>query len=132
MANNVEHVAVSDESGTSSTETRVSNLLLRILILLHALHDPAAGLLGILLRLVLVLHRLPHLGEVFRDVHALEDSRALLNGLHPGFDLWESTSLHASPFAPVDPSEDTDIGQREFVADNVRGFARRDVVRLPL
>jgi hypothetical protein len=96
---------------------------LLLLLILHPLHNPPTRLLRILLRLLLILHRLLHLREVVRHIHALVHRRPLLNRLQPGLDLRECRGFDARPFAPVDPREDADVGKGVLVADKVGGFA---------
>lgn len=106
--------------------------LLRPLLILHPLHNPPARLLRILLRLLAILHRLLHLREIIRHIHALVDRWPLLNRLQPDFHFGESSRFHARPLAPVGPREDTDVAQRVLLADQVRGFAVRDGVDFAL
>jgi len=106
--------------------------LLRPLLVLHALHNPPARLLSILIRLLLILHRLLHLREIVRDIHALVHGGTLLNRLQPCLHFWERSRFHARPLAPIDPREDADVAERVLVADEVCGFAVRDVVGLAL
>ena len=104
-----------------------SQLLLPLLVF-HPLHNPPARLLRILVRLLLVFHRLLHLREIIRHIHALVDSRPLLNRLQPSLDLRELTRLDARPLAPVDPREDAYVGESVLVADEVGGLAGGDAV----
>ena len=99
-----------------------------LLLLLHPLHDPPTRLLRILLALLRILHRLLHLREIIRHVHALINSRPLLNRLQPNLNLRERGRFDARPLAPVDPGEHADVAERVLVADEVRGFAAGDAV----
>ena len=91
-----------DSRSKKSNPSSNLRLLLLVLLVLHALHDPPARLLGILVRRLLVLHNLLHLAEVIRHVHALVDGWTLLDRLQPGLDFGETAGFDAGPFAPVD------------------------------
>jgi hypothetical protein len=106
--------------------------LLPLLLLLHPLHNPPTALLRILLGLLAILHRLLHLPKIIRHVHALLNRRPLLNVFHPKFDFRVRGRFDARPLAPVDPAEDADVAESEFVADEVGGGGGGEVVRFAL
>jgi hypothetical protein len=81
-----------------------------------------------LLPLLLLLH----LPKIIRHIHALLNRRPLLNVFHPKFDFRVRGRFDARPLAPVDPAEDADVAESEFVADEVGGGGGGEVVRFAL
>lgn len=93
-----------------------------LLICLLSLHDPGAGLLSMLLRLLLRAHDLLQL-ELIRDVDTFLYSRSCVDDIQPLFNLRERLGLDASPSTPVDPREAGNVSNAELVTDEPETLA---------
>ncbi len=98
-----------------------------LVVALHALHDPLARHLGILVNLALILQLLldiQRFGHVTTSLH----TGSLAQHLLPLLQGRELVDIHAGPTRPNDPSDRRDVGDGDVVAYDKPGLGRLEVL----